>query len=81
MDRDGLRREIKDLLADVLDIDPDDIDQDTSPDTVEAWDSLAHIRLISAIEEKYSLSLPPEEQVEMLNFELIEDVVAEKLSL
>jgi acyl carrier protein len=81
MDRDKLESELKELLADMLDLEEDEIDNDTSPDTVPEWDSLAHIRLMAALEEKYDITLPPEEQVEMLTFELVVDVMAEKLGV
>lgn len=78
--REALYADLIDMLSDLFDTDPDEIDLDTSPDTIDAWDSIGHIRLIASIEEKYDLTIPPEEQVDMLNVDLILGLLVEKLS-
>jgi acyl carrier protein len=47
---------IRDIMADVLDIDADDIGPETTAHDVEEWDSLSHIRLMVAIERRFGLS-------------------------
>ena len=78
--REALYADLIDMLSDLFDTVPDEIDLDTSPDTIDAWDSIGHIRLIASIEEKYDLTIPPEEQVDMLNVDLILGLLVEKLS-
>jgi len=78
--REALYADLIDMLSDLFDTDPDEIDLDTSPDTIDSWDSIGHIRLIASIEEKYDLTIPPEEQVDMLNVDLILGLLVEKLS-
>lgn len=46
---------LNELIGAVIDVDPATINDDSSPLTVDGWDSLAHISLISAIEETYSV--------------------------
>ena len=75
-----LSSDLSEMMSDLFDVDPDDVNLETSPDTIESWDSIGHIRLIASIEEKYGLSIPPEEQIEMLNVDLILDLLTEKLS-
>ena len=72
--------DLSEMISDLFDVDPDDVHLETSPDTIESWDSIGHIRLIASIEEKYGLKIPPEDQIEMLNFDLILGLLAEKLS-
>jgi acyl carrier protein len=67
------------MLSDLFDTSSDEVDLNTSPDTIEAWDSIGHMRLIASIEEKYDLTISPEEQVEMLNVDLILGLLVEKL--
>ena len=74
-----LSSDLSEMMSDLFDVDPDDVNLETSPDTIESWDSIGHIRLIASIEEKYGLSIPPEEQVEMLNVDLILGLLTEKL--
>ena len=77
--RDEIESTLKDIFADMFDVARSDIDAETSPDTMPEWDSLAHVRLISAIEEAFAIKLPPEDQVEMLTFDLVVDVLADRL--
>ena len=75
-----LYSDLIEILSDLFDINPDEVDLNSSPDTVEAWDSIGHIRLISSIEEKYQISITPEDQVEMLNVDLVISFLADKLA-
>ena len=49
----------------------DDIDDNTSPDTLESWDSLKHMNLIIALEEEFLVDLSDEDIIEMINYKLI----------
>jgi acyl carrier protein len=53
------------LFAEVLEIDPAELHDDSSPDTVQQWDSLAAMKLVSAIEEKFNVTLSTKEIVKM----------------
>lgn len=44
------------LVADVLAVDPDIVNEKLAPGTSDTWDSLNHLRLISAVEQEYSVS-------------------------
>ena len=78
--RETLTSELIEILSDLFDIDPEQVDLDTSPDSVEAWDSIGHMRLISSIEEKYQISITPEDQIEMLNVDLVISFLTDKLT-
>lgn len=43
------------LVASVLDIAPDLLTEESGRESVEAWDSLAHLNIISAAEETYEV--------------------------
>lgn len=51
------------LLAEVLDIGPDTVPSDASMETLPAWDSLNHIRLISRLEEELGRPIEGDEIV------------------
>lgn len=67
------------IFADMFDKPADSFSHETSPDTLMGWDSLAHVRLMAAFEERFDLVIPPEDQVEMLSFDLIGDILSERL--
>lgn len=71
---------LKQVVADVLDVDPATIDADFSMDTVEAWDSLRHMTLVLAIEEAFDISIPDEEAGNITSWPLIKIVVGEEVS-
>ena len=48
------------LLAGALELDPADVADDAAMGTVETWDSLAHMRLILAIEAALGRELDPD---------------------
>lgn len=49
------------IVADILDLDSSAISLDLSRQTAETWDSLSHLRLITAVEEEFGISLTMEE--------------------
>ena len=69
--------DLRQLMADVFGINPDEIDDDASIDTIEAWDSHRHLSLVLALEERFEVSLTEQETVEILNVELIREVLRE----
>jgi acyl carrier protein len=79
MTRDDLNARLRNIFSMLLDEPSDNISPNTSPDTTEKWDSLMHIKLVCAIEEEFEIQIAPEEQFEMMSFELVGDILAEKL--
>ena len=55
------------LLAAALELDPAAVGPDASIATLEAWDSLAHLRLVQAIEQAIGGELPGETIVEIVS--------------
>jgi acyl carrier protein len=53
---------------------------DSSPDTVDGWDSLQHLNLILGLEEEFGISFTEAQMVEMLSVGLIVEIVAESLA-
>jgi acyl carrier protein len=44
---------VKEIMVDVFDLDDLELDETTTAEDIEEWDSLSHIRLMVAIERKY----------------------------
>jgi acyl carrier protein len=53
------------LFAEVLEVDPTELDDNSSPDNVTEWDSLAAMKLVAAIEEKFNIQLSTREIMKM----------------
>lgn len=69
---------IKAIMADIFMIDTGSIDQQSSMDTIERWDSLAHIDLVAALEEEFGLAFEVEEFESMTSYGEIVRVVNSK---
>ena len=68
---------LKNTVAGVLGISPDDINDDSSMDNLHEWDSIKHLNLVLAIEEVFGISMTEEQSLEMLSFPLIKSVLSE----
>jgi acyl carrier protein len=54
------------------------IGEESSPETIPAWDSLAHLALVSELEREFEIDLSPDEVIEMVNIRAILEILAER---
>ena len=73
-----MRNEILEIISQVMNTPVELLNDETSPDTIENWDSLKHMNLILALEEKFSVSFSDDEIVSMLNVGSIVETVSKK---
>ncbi len=62
---------VKQIISSLFNIDQSDISRLSSPETIQAWDSLGQMNLIMSLEEEFGISFTDNQVVEMVNFELI----------
>jgi acyl carrier protein len=72
---------LKQVLAEIFELDPSTIDGTTSIDNVELWDSLQHISMIVSVEQEFGVRFSEEEMAEILSYERLRSALAGKLSL
>jgi acyl carrier protein len=68
---------LKQLMSTVLRVPADSISDDTSMDTVPAWDSLKHMNLVLALEEEFGVTIPDEDAANITSYPLIRLVLGE----
>jgi acyl carrier protein len=51
-----IEESVRRLASDVLDVPADRLTRESSPDTVETWDSIAHLSLILAVEQELGIT-------------------------
>ena len=66
------------LFADVLEVDASNLNDQSAPDNVEQWDSLAAMHLVAAIEDKFSIQLSTKEMMKMHSIGLAREVLKAK---
>ena len=64
-------------MAVVFNIPENSVNENSSPDNIDVWDSLKHLNLVLAIEEEFDISLTEDQVVEILSYELIIEVLKE----
>ena len=74
-----MEKKLKNIFSEVFNVEISVINDKSSPDNIESWDSLKHTNLIVALEESFNISFVPDEMIEMLNFGLVKIIVEEKL--
>ena len=52
-----MKRTISDLVADILGLDPAVVTGDFSREAADNWDSLNHLRIITAVEQAFAVTL------------------------
>jgi acyl carrier protein len=57
--------QIRTMASDLFGVPAERITADSSPQTLEAWDSIQHLNLVLAVEEKFGVQLSPEEIEQM----------------
>lgn len=57
--------QVRSVASDVFGIPAEKITKESSPDTIENWDSMQHLNLVLAIEEKFGVQLEPEDIEQM----------------
>ena len=76
-----MEEQVKQLMADILNVDQHSIDGSTSKDSTASWDSLSHINLMVAIEQEFQVSFDVSEIESMLSYSDIVETLERKLQV
>jgi acyl carrier protein len=60
-------QQVRSIASDIFGVPTDKIIPESSPETIENWDSMQHLNLVLAIEEKFGVQLEPEDIEGMKN--------------
>ncbi|HXI09862.1 MAG TPA: acyl carrier protein [Thermodesulfobacteriota bacterium] len=75
-----METKIKELFAAILNVDADAINDSATPSSIDRWDSMQHLFLVSGFEEEFSIDIDPEEAVDMYkDFATFKKIVLSKL--
>ncbi len=65
------------IFSQIMDVPEDQIVEASSTETIGAWDSLRHMRLVLALEEEFGIKFSDEVIVQMLNMGAVIAAVAQ----
>ena len=71
-----METQLKLIFAQVLSIEPENIDEGTSQESLVTWDSLGHLNLVTAIEDTFNIRLTISEIMEMTDFKKVYMIVS-----
>ncbi len=67
------------IMSDIFSVPVERITLESSPDTIDAWDSLQHLNLMLALEQEFGLEIAPEEMERLVSVHDMVIWVGEKL--
>jgi acyl carrier protein len=70
-----MKDKVKMIMAEILDVATNEIDDEFGPDSTDNWDSLRNLQLVTELEEQFGISLTMSEIQTMINFNSIVKVV------
>jgi len=72
------RDRVIEIVSQIMSVPIEHLDENSSPDTVENWDSLKYMNLILALEEKFSVSFVEEEVLDIFSVKNIVEILKNK---
>jgi acyl carrier protein len=75
-----MEKKVKAIMASVFEIDEKEINEESSSETIDTWDSMMHMNLIAALEEEFEVEFDEEEIIEMMDYRSILEVLSKQLS-
>lgn len=73
-----MRNEVLKIISQIMNLPIDQLNDDSSPETIANWDSLKHMNLILALEEKFAVAFSDDEIVSMLSVKSIVEILSKK---
>lgn len=70
---------LKQVMAEILEVDVASINEETSQDSIDQWDSLKQMNLVVALEEEFDIEFEDEDIANLLNYKLIKLTIEEKI--
>ena len=69
---------LRQVIADIFEVDVATINEESSKDTIDMWDSIHQMNLIFAIEEAFDINLSDSEVVQLLSVKEIKRILETK---
>ncbi len=78
MSSQALPASLREVIADTLELSPDEVTPELSGDSVETWDSFRHLQLILALENEYGVQFDPQQIPELTTVAKIQTALESK---
>ena len=71
--------QVRTMASDLFAVPAERISAASTPETIESWDSIQHLNLVLALEERFGVQLSPEEIEQMKSIGQVAELVEGKL--
>jgi acyl carrier protein len=71
-----MQQDLTEVIKNVLDV--DSVSEDDSMQTIKSWDSLRHLNLVMAIEERFGITFDPDEIPELTSVRKISESIRDR---
>ncbi|MCH8839909.1 MAG: acyl carrier protein [Planctomycetes bacterium] len=71
--------DIRQTVAEVFFVDAQQVSGESSPESIPAWDSMGHLNLVLAMEQKFGMTFDSEEIPQLTSVQAIAEAVAAKI--
>lgn len=78
MTREEVYKRLNNVFRDVFDEDSIELNDETTADDVEGWDSFEHINLVVAVQDEFDFKIPVGKVVTMKNVGEMVDIIIEQ---
>lgn len=75
-----LLEQVRNVASDIFGIPANKVTAESSPQTIESWDSVQHLNLVLALEERFGVQFEPEDIEEMKNIGAVATLVEKRQS-
>ena len=66
---------VEEVVSRVFGVEPGGIDDSSSPESVEGWDSMGHLNLVAALEQDFNVSIDIGDVMEMVSVKKIREIL------
>ncbi|MCH7751649.1 MAG: acyl carrier protein [Planctomycetes bacterium] len=71
--------DVRQTVAEVFFVDAQQVSADSSPESISAWDSMGHLNLVLAMEQKFGMTFDPDQIPQLTSVQAIAEAVAAKI--
>lgn len=73
-----IENKVKKVMSTIFKVDLNEISDNSNPNNLDNWDSMAHMNLIVGLEEEFDLLFDANDITEMINFKAICSIINSK---
>jgi len=71
-----LEARVYSIVAELFNVRIDNLMPESSPKTIESWDSTGHLDLVLALEQEFGVQFSPDQMDQMMNLNTIVEILA-----